>query len=256
MNLATNAAHAMDGRGQLGVKLRSMDVDAELARTQPDLRAGRYVFLAISDTGCGMDSATLERIFEPFFSTKAPGEGTGLGLSVVHGILKSHDGAIVVNSEPGQGTTFCLYFPAHESAAAEGPEQTDSIPRGNREQVLFVDDEPSLAVLGKKMLERAGYQVTVQTNSQEALAAFRAAPDRYDLVITDLTMPRLTGVDLASELLKLRPELPIVLATGFGGSMNAPKAKTLGIRELLMKPVTAQSLAECAHRVLTQKKGK
>jgi CheY-like chemotaxis protein/two-component sensor histidine kinase len=257
MNLATNAAHAMSGRpGELGVGLRTINADADFARAHPDLRMGRYASLSISDTGCGMDRATIQRIFEPFFTTKAPGEGTGLGLAVVHGIVKSHEGAVTVYSEPGKGTTFHLYFPIHESAAVETVPETEAIVRGSGERVLFVDDEASLASLGKKMLERIGYQVTTKTSSSEALAAFRAEPGRYDLVITDLTMPNLTGTDLAVELLKLRPDLPIILATGFGGSMNSAKAQTLGLRELLMKPVTAQSLAEAARRALAPMKDK
>jgi PAS domain S-box-containing protein len=255
MNLCTNAAHAMSGRGQLSLELKTEDIDEEVARTQPDLRVGRYVALSVSDTGCGMNRATLERIFEPFFTTKGPGEGTGLGLAVVHGIMKSHEGAITVYSEPGKGTTFRLYFPAHQSSATETTQESGAMPHGNGEHILFVDDEPSLAFLGKKMLERVGYHVIVKTKALEALAAFRAEAARYDLVITDLTMPSMTGADLASELLKIRPDLPIILVTGFGGAMNSAKAQALGIRELLMKPVTAQSLAEAAHSALTLKTG-
>jgi CheY-like chemotaxis protein len=255
MNLATNAAHAMSGRpGRLTVRLASVEVDDRMVQAVPDLRTGRYVVLAISDTGCGMDKAILDRIFEPFFTTKAPGEGTGLGLSVVHGIVKSHDGAIAVQSQPGKGTTFQVYFPSQQTSDTEILHRSGSIPHGNGEQVLFVDDEPALAFLGKKLLERAGYHVAVQTSAPEALKVFRTEPSRYDLVVTDLTMPNLTGADLAGELLKIRPQLPIIMATGFSGSMNSAKPQALGVRELLMKPLTCQLLAESAHRVLAQKR--
>jgi signal transduction histidine kinase/ActR/RegA family two-component response regulator len=255
MNLATNAAHAMSGRpGQLAVRLAKVEVDDRMVQAVPDLRTGVYVVLAISDTGCGMDKAILDRIFEPFFTTKAPGEGTGLGLSVVHGIVKSHDGAIAVQSQAGKGTTIQVYFPSQQTSDTEVFHRSGPIPKGNGEQVMFVDDEPALALLGKKLLERAGYHVTIQTSAPEALKVFRTDPGRYDLIVTDLTMPNLTGADLAGELLKIRPELPIIMATGFSGSMNSAKAQALGVRELLMKPLTCQALAESAHRVLAQKK--
>lgn len=255
MNLATNAAHAMSGRpGQLRVSLTTADLRDNAGAVHADLRAGRYFKLSVSDTGCGMDASTLQRIFEPFFTTKPPGEGTGLGLAVVHGIMKSHDGAITVESQPGKGTTFHLYFPVYGGAASETQLQTGSVPGGQGQRVLFIDDEPPLAFLGRKLLERAGYTVTIQTNSVEALAAFRSNPAAYDLVITDLTMPNLTGADLASELLKLRPNLPIVLTTGFTGAMNSAKAQALGVRELVLKPLNGRSLAEAAHRALAEGK--
>jgi PAS domain S-box-containing protein len=255
MNLATNAAHAMKAEGQWTVKLRTVDVDAPAARAHPDLRAGRYVVLSAADTGCGMDQATMQRMFEPFFTTKGPGEGTGLGLAVVHGIMKSHEGAIMVSSEPGKGTTFQLYFPALDGVATVSIHHPGPIPCGHGERVLFVDDEFHLASLGKKMLERAGYRVTIHTNASEALAAFRADPSGYDLIISDLTMPTLTGADLAGEILRLRPDLPIILATGCGGSMNSDRAQALGIRELLTKPLTARSLTLSVDRALGRSKG-
>lgn len=251
MNLATNAAHAMSGRpGELTVKVESMEIDADFVRTHPDLKVGRYVRVSVSDTGSGMDRATVERIFEPFFTTKAPGQGTGLGLSVVHGIIKAHEGAITVYSEPGQGTTFHLYFPAQGDEAAARELKAGAPARGNGERILFVDDEQALAFLGRKMLERVGYRVTPQTSAQEALRLFSAQPNDYDLVITDLTMPNMTGIDLAGELLKIRPDLPIILTTGFGGSITGAKAQALGLRELIMKPTTAHSLAEAVQRAL------
>jgi PAS domain S-box-containing protein len=251
MNLATNAAHAMGGRGELKVRLMTLDVDAEYARTQVDLRAGRHVVLSVSDTGCGMDRETQQHIFEPFFTTKGPGEGTGLGLAMVHGIVKSHEGSISVYSEPGQGTTFQIYFPAVATEPRGAAPRDDAIPRGNGERILLVDDEPALAAVGKLMLDRAGYQVVAHTRSTDALEAFRAHPDDFDLVVTDLTMPEMNGIDLAREILNVRADTPIILATGFGGAMTQAKVQALGIRELLFKPATARSLTDAIQRVLT-----
>lgn len=254
MNLATNGAHAMNGRGRLLATYRVCDVDEQTVRTLPDLRVGRYARLTVEDTGCGMDAATMQRIFDPFFTTKGPGEGTGMGLAVVHGIVKSHEGAIAVESEPNQGTTFILYFPTSDSAVSDAIADNYAIPAGNGERVLFVDDEPALGFLGGTLLESAGYKVTIKTNPVEALALFREQPDQFDLLITDLTMPTLTGADLLREILKIRPDLPVVLVTGFAGSMTGEAAQSLGARELLLKPTTASTLAEAAHRALSRSK--
>jgi PAS domain S-box-containing protein len=251
MNLGTNAWHAMhESGGTLEVNLTTFDVDADFVRTRPDLHEGRYLRLMISDTGCGMDRATLERVFEPFFTTKAPGAGTGLGLAVVHGVVKRHEGAISVYSEPGEGTTFNLYFPVHEFETQAALPEPTSIPMGNGERILFVDDEVPLATLGKAMLERLGYRVTVQTSSLEALATFTAQSDQFDLVITDQTMPGLSGAELARLLLEIRPELPVILATGYSTTINPEKAQAMGIREMLVKPNTRQSLGEAIWRAL------
>ena len=251
MNLAANAAHAMSGyRGELKVALSATHVDADLARTVPNARVGPYACLSVSDTGRGMDADIQRRIFEPFFTTKSPGEGTGLGLSVVHGIMHSHHGAIAVSSETGRGTTFTLYFPADLATAPEVTRRIGALVHGNGEHVLLVDDDRALASLGKKMLECCGYRATAYSSALEALAAFRAAPDRFDLVITDLTMPEVTGTELASELLRIRPSLPIVLATGFDDRMTGARASAEGIRGFLLKPVTARSLAEAVHGAL------
>ena len=251
MNLATNAAHAMKDRsGRLKIDLRAMDLDAHSARAISNLRGGSYVRLSVSDSGCGMSAAIQQHIFEPFFTTKAPGEGTGLGLSVVHGIMSSHGGAITVTSAPGTGTTFALYFPTGGTAAPAMVSRPSTSVRGHGEHILFVDDEPSLAALGKKVLEQAGYRVTACTSPLEALAMFRLKPDGYDLVITDLTMPNLTGTALAGELLKLRADVPIVLTTGFSGLMSMDQAVALGIRGLLRKPLAAAALIDAVCRAL------
>jgi PAS domain S-box-containing protein len=255
MNLGTNAAFAMRRRGgYLRIKLSAINIDGPVVQAHPDLSEGPYLSLSISDTGCGMDKETVRRIFEPFFTTKAPGEGTGLGLSVVHGIMKAHEGAITVYSEPENGTTFHLFFRAYKGAAEATGTNEGSVLRGNGERVLLVDDEDVLVSVCKTMLERAGYVVSACTDSVQALAEFRADPLHFDLVITDLTMPHLTGDKLARELLKLRPDLPIILTTGLGNAMNLDKARELGVQELLMKPATTQSLGEAVHRVLAAKK--
>jgi CheY-like chemotaxis protein len=197
-----------------------------------------------------MDAATMQRVFDPFFTTKAQGEGTGLGLSVVHGIVKSHDAAISVSSELGRGTAFQLYFPAREDSVVQAVVDVGSNLRGTGEHVLFIDDERSLAVLGSKILERAGYRVSVHTNAREALEGFRSQPHSYDLIITDWTMPGMNGIDLAAEIHKIRAEIPIILTTGYGGSMTSAKAKALGLHELLMKPIAADLLITTAHQTL------
>jgi signal transduction histidine kinase/ActR/RegA family two-component response regulator len=251
MNLGTNAWHAMsDHGGILEVSLTTVDVDSSFAETQADLQPGRYLRLMVSDTGCGMDAATIDRIFEPFFTTKAPGAGTGLGLAVLHGVVKRHDGAVSVYSEPGSGTTFNVYFPVHEVYAQPAAKESKEIAMGNGERILFVDDEAALAALGKSMLERLGYHVTAQTSSLDALAAFSSRSDQFDLVITDQTMPSLSGAELAKLVLRIRPELPVILATGYSTTINPEIAHAIGIRELLLKPNTAQSLSDAIRRAL------
>jgi len=253
MNLGTNAWHAMrDQAGELKVEMAVLEVDVDFAETHPDLHPGPYVQLSVSDTGCGMDRATLDHIFEPFFTTKAVGEGTGLGLAVVHGIMKNHDGGISVYSHPGEGTTFHLYFPVIETEVTPQEIETTPIPRGHGEHILFVDDEEVLASVGKKMLERLGYRVTIKTSALAALAAVRDQSKPFDLVITDLTMPMLDGAKLGGQMLRVQPGLPIIITTGYSGVVTADKARALGFRELLNKPVTARTLAEAVRRVLGQ----
>jgi PAS domain S-box-containing protein len=253
MNLGTNAWQAMrDQTGVLKVEMRVLEVDEDFVKTHPDLHPGRYVQLSVSDTGCGIDRATLEHIFEPFFTTKDVGEGTGLGLAVVHGIMKSHDGSISVYSHPGEGTAFHLYFPVLETEAVARELKAAPVPRGNGEHILFVDDEEALANVGKKMLERLGYVVTIQTNPLEAIATVRNQAEPFDLVITDLTMPGMDGAKLGAKLLQIQPRLPIIITTGYSGMMTAERVHALGFRELLFKPCTARTLGETVHRALLQ----
>jgi CheY-like chemotaxis protein len=250
MNLGTNAAYAMRATGGiLEVGLDPIEVDAAFAVAHPELQPGPYIRLTVRDTGQGMTPEALERIFDPFFTTKEVHEGTGLGLAVVHGIVTSHDGAITVVSTPGQGTTFEIYLPQVEEGGADTTHLEIPIPGGS-EHVLFVDDEVALTRLGREILEHLGYTVTVRTSSIEALEVFRAAPQRFDLVITDQTMPNMTGETLARELRRLRPDIPLILCTGFSHTMSAEKAQALQLNTFLMKPLATRDLAVAIRQVL------
>jgi PAS domain S-box-containing protein len=251
MNLGTNSMHSMrEHGGVLSIELAEFYVEPEFATTQDGLHAGPYVRLTLSDTGHGMDRTTVDRVFDPFFTTKAPGEGTGLGLSVVHGIVKSCGGAISLYSEAGTGTTFNLYFPAYEGEASEAVAELRPVPRGDGERILLVDDEEPLVNLNRDILERLGYEVTTCRNGVEALERVRAGDDRFDLIVTDFGMPRMNGADLAKASLEARPDLPVIMATGYAATMNAEIAASIGIRELIMKPTTTRSLGEAVSRVL------
>ncbi|MFZ5763223.1 MAG: GAF domain-containing protein [Thermodesulfobacteriota bacterium] len=251
MNLCTNAFHAMRATGGvLAVRMARIEIgESDLKVAALNLAAGPYVLLEVSDTGCGMDQETMARIFEPYFTTKAKGEGTGLGLSVVHGIVKAAGGHITVYSEPGQGTTFHVYLPAVEAAAPAAAVVHEALPEG-AERVLVVDDEAEVGDLLRSMLEYLGYRVRVLASSQEALAVIEQAPDAIDLLITDMTMPAMTGLELAGRVLAIRPGLPIVLCTGFSELVSREKALGLGLREFLMKPVTMRDLAYAVRRAL------
>ena len=251
MNLGTNAWHAMKDRpGRLQVKLERFTVDAEFAATSVRLRPGLYARLSVSDTGTGMDQATQKRIFEPFFTTKAPGQGTGLGLSVVHGIMDNHDGVITVYSEPGQGTVFHLYFPAHAGEAIMTQAEEARVPHGRGERILVVDDEETLAQLGRKTLVALGYEVEVTTQPAAALALVRSDPTRYALIVTDQTMPGMTGVDLAAQLRLIRPDLPVILMTGYAASLAVEQAGATNVRQVLLKPATVHALASAVQAAL------
>ncbi len=251
LNLCTNAAHAMRGGvGRLAIALHPVQVDARTAETNPDLRPGPYVRLEVRDTGHGMDAATLKRIFDPFFTTKGPGEGTGLGLAVVHGIIKEHEGAIRVESQLGQGTTFRIYLPVYAGTGPAREPATNLLLRGQGEHVLFVDDEPALVLAAKRMLERMGYRVTAILDPHGALELFESHPDDFQLVITDMTMPGMTGIDLATRVLQRRPRLPVLLATGFSTTWTVETARALGIRDVVLKPLAMEDLSQAIRRVL------
>jgi PAS domain S-box-containing protein len=250
MNLATNAYHAMgDDIGRLGVRLTQVRMKPD-PRLFPDLIPGEYVRLTVSDTGAGIAKDTLHKIFDPYFTTKATGLGTGLGLSVVQGIVKRCHGYINVISEPGMGTEVQIYLPIVDHGI-DGPMRTeeDEQIQGGHEKILMVDDEVIIAQTQQQMLERLGYQVTVRTGSIDALEAFRANPDKYDLVLTDMTMPNMTGIQLTREIKKIRPEIPIILCTGYSHQMNEEKCKSLGIQGFIMKPVMTKELAGVIRKI-------
>ena len=250
MNLCTNAGHAMekDG-GVLEIQLGNVELGGEDARFDSEAEAGRYLRLTVSDTGHGIDPAILPRIFEPYFTTKELGKGTGLGLSVVHGIVKSHGGTIKVYSEVGKGTSFKVYFPLAEDMVASEAASTRPLPTGT-ERILFVDDEPGLANLSREMLGHLGYAVETRTSPIEALEAFRANPQKFDLVITDMTMPNMTGLKLAKKVNAISPGIPVILCTGFSDQANEHRAQALGIRAFLLKPIIMRDLAEAVRKAL------
>ena len=253
MNLCTNSAHAMeDTGGILQVSLGNFELTAQQTSQYPELNPGPYVKLSISDTGQGMDSATMDRIFDPYFTTKAQDKGTGMGLAVVHGIVKGHGGGIHVQSTPGEGTHFDILFPIMEKQIISETEELKTLPTGN-EHILFIDDEDILIDLGKNMLKKLGYRVDILTQPIKALEVFRARPDKFDLVISDMTMPNMTGDTLAMELMKIRPDIPVIICTGYSERMDDERAQELGIKGLIMKPFTIRSLSKTVRNVLDQK---
>jgi PAS domain S-box-containing protein len=253
LNLCANAACAMrETGGLLYVGLEAVEGDAALTARHPELQPGPYLRLTVRDTGCGIGPEVLERIFEPFFTTKQVGAGTGMGLAVVHGIIVSHSGTITVQSTPGNGTTCAIYLPRLPEAAAGDMPPEDVIPRG-KGRILFVDDEDAIAHLGQALLEPLGYEVIVSNSSLAALEAFRAATHRFDLVVTDQTMPTMTGEALARALRQIRPDIPIILCTGFSYTMDADKARALGIDAFLLKPLRAWELSATIQQVLAHR---
>jgi len=250
MNLCTNAAHAMSGKGGI------LDVDLQQTQTGPvfvaqnrDSTHAPCLKLKVSDTGHGMPPELLDRIFEPYYTTKKQGEGTGLGLAVVHGIVESHGGTITVESEPGGGTVFQVYLPVIADTTGHEIPEPEQIPTG-RERILLVDDEEFIVKMAKEMLERLGYQVVACTGSMEAAALFRATPNEFDLVISDMTMTGMSGAELAKNLKKLRPDIPFILCTGFSEPVTEQTLTEIGIGALLMKPVRRNIIAGTIREVL------
>jgi PAS domain S-box-containing protein len=243
LNLCTNAAHAMkQSGGVLGIMLKKAEIDNSHAFEHPDLRPGSYLRLTVSDTGEGMKQQVRERIFEPFFTTKRPGEGAGVGLSVVHGIVKGHGGKIVVRSEPGKGSTFELYFPMIEGMEERPEILLPPSPAGD-ERILLVDDEELVVSVASEMLIGLGYEVVSVQRSPEALELFRLEPQRFHLIITDQTMPDMTGMELAAEVLRIRRNIPIILCTGYSDEKVRKTASAIGIQRILAKPFVLQELA-------------
>jgi len=251
INLCTNAAYAMREKGGvLDIELSEISVPPSNGNPR-GIRPGFYVILTVRDTGTGIAPDIMDKIFDPFFTSKKFGEGTGLGLSVVHGIVKQSDGYITVESELDRGSTFAVYFPMITGELETDAIRDDVLPTGS-ERILFVDDEEALVEMGKDVLTELGYDVTARASSREALALFRLDPSRSDLVITDQTMPEMTGVELAKEILAIRSDVPVILCTGFSHLVDADAAKAAGIRAFAMKPLTKGEIARTIRNVLDE----
>jgi PAS domain S-box-containing protein len=254
MNICTNAGHAMlQTGGMMTVQLSSEQMHAQELEGHPDLKPGHYLKLTVSDTGIGMSQEVRERIFEPFFTTKAKGKGTGLGLSVVHGIVRSHGGDITVYSEPGQGSVFNILFPAIEQKIKEPEKVGKLIPKGD-ETILLVDDEQVLVDIGKMSLEALGYKVVGETISPRALEIFSNNPNSFDIVITDMTMPKMTGEELSKRIRQINQKTPIIICTGFSSMLNEKKLADMGANGLLAKPVKTRDLALMIRSMLDPQK--
>jgi len=249
MNLCTNAYHAMENTGgELSVKVKTTPIDSLAPSDERQIPPGKYVELTVTDTGTGIGADIIDKIFEPYFTTKGTGKGSGMGLAIIHGIITSYGGAITVKSAIGQGTTFTVYLPVVEEVIRESGELKE-IP-GGKGRILFVDDEELLMKMGREMLEMLGYTVTSRDSSKEALETFMAAPNLFDLVITDQTMPEMTGIDLARRMLQIRPDVPIILCTGYSPLVDEESAKLIGIREFAIKPLTMASIAQLIRKTL------
>ncbi len=250
MNLCTNAAHAMrESGGTLEVALQDIRLDSTVTISRQNIKAGEYVTLSVGDTGCGIDSEIEDRIFEPFFTTKELGEGTGMGLALVHGIVENHNGHITVDSKPGHGSKFTVYLPRQLEQADDTTTSGSAPPKG-AETVLFVDDEEDVTDVAEIILKSLGYSVVATTSSLHGLELFKQDLSRFDLVITDQTMPDLTGYELSKSILQLRPGIPIILCTGFSDNVSTEKIREIGIRTYLMKPLNRQELAEAVRSAI------
>lgn len=250
LNLCTNASYAMRKEGGiLDIGLTSVEIDEDTTKLHPQLQPGPYLKLSVGDTGKGINPDIVEKIFDPYFTTKEKGEGTGLGLAVVHGIVKSHGGVLSLRSEPGIGTVFNIFFPIVKTKTEPEISMEEPLKKGH-ECILFVDDETIIADMGKKMLTRLGYTVDIETSSLRALELFGNQPDRYDLVMTDMTMPKMTGDKLAREILAIRPDIPVILCTGYNERISEEKAREIGIRELAMKPMSMHIIADTLRKIL------
>lgn len=253
LNLSANAAHAMEEMGGiLGFFLQNVTVDATSQIADSKLTPGEYVMLEVSDTGVGIPTGFVGRIFEPYFTTKEVGKGTGMGLAVVHGIVKAHGGSIQMQSDPGRGTTFKIFFPATDEDSSPALELSEDPPTGN-EYVLFIDDEQSIAKLGQLMLEKLGYQAQAETDPKRALEIFASDPERFDLIVTDMTMPGITGDQLVEEILKICPGMKIILCTGYSERVDEEHARSIGAKAYALKPLDLKQLAKVVRRVLDER---
>ncbi|HPS97119.1 MAG TPA: ATP-binding protein [Bacteroidales bacterium] len=252
MNLCTNAIHAMKIRGGiLDIKVDSVLVDHKTTEKINNLKVGIYVRIRLSDTGHGMDRRTKDRIFEPFFTSKEVGSGTGLGLSVVHGIVSNYNGAITVESTPGKGTSFTVFLPYNITDPVNEIKSSDQLPRG-AEHILFVDDELDITFVGKKMLENLGYKVTTRTNSSEAFEEFKRNPGKYSLLVTDQTMPKMLGTELAEKMRKINPDLKVIIITGYIDKLSEEKKSKTGSYELVLKPIKLSEFSRVIRKVLDE----
>jgi CheY-like chemotaxis protein len=252
MNLCTNALQAMKNGGVLTVQLERIDLNEPRSLSRGTLPPGPHLRLTVSDTGSGIARHVFERMFDPFFTTKGVGEGTGLGLSVVHGIVADLGGAIEIATREGQGTTFEIWLPIAGETGESSSEQIRELPRGRGEVVMIVDDEPALVALAEEVLAELGYEPVGFNSSVSALRAFRADPQRFQLILTDEAMPDLVGTELAREIRQIAPAIPIVLMSGYGGAQLTQRAAAMGIIEVLRKPLQRQDLAESLAQVLGQ----
>jgi CheY-like chemotaxis protein/two-component sensor histidine kinase len=250
MNLCTNALQAMENGGVLEVVLDRADVAQSRRLSHGNLGPGVYVRLCVSDTGSGIPPHVLDRMFDPFFTTKGAGEGTGLGLSLVHSIVTDLGGAIDVRTTVGRGTTFTIWLPTAGEVTVRSAEVAAELPRGHGQTVMIVDDEKPLVALAEEILAELGYEPVGFNSSPAALEAFREAPQRFDIILTDETMPELIGTDLAGQFRLLRSDIPIVLMSGYSGPQLLERAHAVGVREVLRKPLQSRDIAECFGRVL------
>ena len=250
MNLCINASHAMeDTGGIITVKARTITIEADSQRDLPEPGKGKYIEITVSDTGPGIDINIINRIFDPYFTTKEMGQGSGMGLSIVHGIVTSHDGAISVNSTLGKGSVFIILFPVIDEIPGVKADKRDEIPHGS-ETILFIDDEKVITDMMQQIFLKLGYKVETRLEPLEALDLFKSKPEYFDLVITDMTMPHMTGVALSKKLMDIRSDIPVIICTGHSSLIDEEKAKKLGIAGFVMKPVSMATIAKKIRKVL------
>jgi CheY-like chemotaxis protein len=235
--------------GKLDISLKEVTLSSEDLVREPNIEPGAFVQLSVCDSGPGITPDIKAKIFDPYFTTKEAGKGTGMGLAIVHGIVKNYGGFISLYSEFGKGTAFHVFLPVLEKEVLSEIKVVKQVPVG-RDRILFIDDEEILAEMGKDMLERLGYHVTVRSNSIKALETFQNQPDQFDLIITDQTMPGMTGADMARRMIQIRPDIPIILCTGYSTIISEEKAKSIGIKEFALKPLSKKAIAVLIRKVL------